>query len=306
MLQHPLVSVVMPSYNQAAFLDEAIASVLEQDWKHVELSVADGGSTDGSQAILERWQRRDSRLRWHSEPDDGPAHALNKALGRVRGTLVGWLNSDDRYTPGAIGRAVNAMQDHPEWMLCYGEGAHIDAQGHSLGRYPTLPKPEDAKAGVPDKSTFQDGCFICQPTVFFKTVMVRLLGPLDKSLKTAFDFDYWLRAFNAFPGRVGYLAEVQAQSRLHDDCITQQQRRLVALEGMTVLARHQKHALGHWVMTYLEEQQRQNVTQENLEGDLNRLLTDVQRLIQTHEWQALQTRISHRLKHGTASNQASP
>jgi len=295
MPQHPLVSVVMPSYNQAAFLDEAIASVLEQDWTHVELIVADGGSTDGSLAILERWQRQDSRLRWHSEPDDGPAHALNKALGRVRGTLVGWLNSDDRYTPGAIGRAVNAMQDHSEWMLCYGEGEHVDAQGHGLGRYPTLPEPTDNEAGVPDKSAFQDGCFICQPTVFFKAVMVRLLGPLDQSLKTAFDFDYWLRAFNAFPGRVGYFPEVQAQSRLHDGCITQQQRRLVALEGMTVLARHQEQALGHWVMTYLEEQQRQEVILGSLEDDIFRLLTDVQPLTSTQEWQSLRTNVGYML-----------
>lgn len=283
----PLVSIVMPSFNQARFIEAALESVLQQSWQHVELIVQDGGSTDGTLEILAAHGAADARLRWTSMPDNGPADAINMALGKVRGTLIGWLNSDDTYASGAIQRAVEAFQQHPEWMLCYGEGEHIDAAGQPLGRYPTLPGPEQG-GGVPDPRAFQQGCFICQPTVFFKTVMPRLLGKLDESLGASFDFDYWLRAFNAFPRRIGYLPRVQAHSRLHDDCITRNQRRRVALEGMQVLARHQGCAPAHWVLTFLYEQSQKGIALDDLAEDLATLLQEVKPLMQPAAWQALQ------------------
>jgi len=269
------VSVMMPSFNQAAYLGEAIDSVLQQSWPHLELIVQDGGSTDASQSILQTKARQDNRLCWHSAPDNGPAQALNTALGKTRGTLIGWLNSDDRYTEGAIQRAVTAFEQNPAWLVCYGEAEHINAEGQLLNRYPTK-----ARA---DKEAFQQGCFICQPTVFFKKVVHTLLGPLDESLGASFDFDYWLRAYNAFENRIGYLPSVQAQSRLHDACITHNQRERVALEGMTVLARHQGKAPGHWLLSYLQER---SATEVNAE-ERHRLLDLVEPLMARNEWQAL-------------------
>ncbi|MGM0695016.1 MAG: glycosyltransferase family 2 protein [Pseudomonadota bacterium] len=289
-MQAPLVSIVMPSFNQARFIEAAIESVLQQSWPHLELIVQDGGSSDGTLAILKRVGQQDSRLRWRTAADRGPADALNQALGRVRGTLVGWLNSDDLYAPGAIQRAVAAFQHQPAWMLCYGEGEHIDVEGRPLGRYPTQPTPEQG-ATVPAKQAFQRGCFICQPTVFFKAVMPRLLGKLDENVGVAFDFDYWLRAFNAFPERIGYLPELQAYTRLHDDTITRSQRRRVALEGMQVLARHQGSAPGHWVLSYRKEQREQGVAPAELTADLQQLLQEVRPLMQPHAWHTLKQQL---------------
>jgi len=99
----------MPSFNQAQFIDASIASVLNQSYRLLELIVADGGSTDGTQAALARWQAVDARVRWISEPDQGPADAVNKALALARGTYVGWLNSDDLYTAGALVRALEKL-----------------------------------------------------------------------------------------------------------------------------------------------------------------------------------------------------
>ncbi|MCH8533308.1 MAG: glycosyltransferase [Alkalimonas sp.] len=275
------VSVVMPSYNQAAFLGEAIDSVLGQSWPHLELIVQDGGSTDGSQSILQAKAQQDSRLRWHSEPDSGPAQALNRALKQARGNLIGWLNSDDRYTQGAIQRAVQAFEQNPNWLLCYGEGEHIDAEGKTLNRYPT-------KANAP-KEAFQDGCFICQPTVFFKKAAHTLLGALDETLGASFDFDYWLRAYNGFENRIGYLPAVQAQSRLHEACITSRQRERVAMEGMAVLARHQGSAPGHWLLSYLRESESTRLNQEKR----NYLLNLVKPYMQTREWNALKLTLAN-------------
>lgn len=242
----PLVSVVMPSLNQGRFIEASVDSVLGQGYRRLELIVADGGSTDGTQATLVRLQSGDSRLRWFSEADDGPADALNKALLRTRGTLIGWLNSDDLYVPGTVARAVAAMEGAHSPVMVYGHGQHIDEGGTVLGAYPTE-RPEGAI------ERFRDGCFICQPTVFFKRTLWQLLGPLDRTLKTAFDFDYWVRAFLMFPGRIGFVDALQASSRLHHGCITMKMRRTVAMEGVRVIAKHLGNAPAHWVLTYADE-----------------------------------------------------
>lgn len=199
----------MPSFNQANFIAESVESVLSQSYRHLELIVvADGGSTDGTPDWLSQKSRQDPRLKWFSGPDTGPADALNKALKIVRGTLIGWLNSDDLYTPNAIQRAVDALITEPAWLMVYGHGEHIDEHGRFIEAYPTRLPSTPAEE-------FADRCFICQPTVFFKRSLTVLLGPLDETLKTAFDFDYWLRAFIQIPERIGFIDTAQAKSRLH-------------------------------------------------------------------------------------------
>ena len=242
----PLVSVVMPSLNQVAFIGSAIDSIQSQDYPHIELIVADGGSTDGTVELLSARQSDNPRLSWVTGKDSGPAQAVNTALSLIRGTVVGWLNSDDLYAPGAIQRAVTALQANQRWLMVYGQALHVDGSGGALHRYPTL-EPSTPLVG------FAQGCFICQPTVFTRRTMWKLLGPLDESLRTAFDFDYWLRAFAVFPARIGFVDAVQAYSRLHASCITVRMRRAVALEGMRVLAKHLGSAPKEWLLTYANE-----------------------------------------------------
>jgi hypothetical protein len=242
------VSVLMPSLNQAAFIEAAARSVLQQDYPAVELLVADGGSTDGTHAILERLSREfGDRLRWRAAPDSGPANAVNKALALARGDIVGWLNADDLYTPGAVAVAVALLQANPSLMMVFGEADHIDETDRILDRYPTLP------ATTP-LASFQGGCFICQPSAFLRRRVFDEIGALDERLSTAFDFDLWLRVFRAFPGRIANLPRVQAKSRLHATCITRRMRRTIAAESVRVLARHLGDADPHWLLTYVEEQ----------------------------------------------------
>ncbi len=245
-IDFPLVSVVMPSMNQPEFIDEAIISVLSQDYPNIELIVADGGSRQETLDILARRQQQDRRLRYFSRPDRGPAHALNDAMTLVRGTVIGWLNSDDLYAPGAINRALAVMAEQPRLLMVYGQGQHVDEHAKPIGIYPTLPPSTPV-------SRFSEGCFICQPTMFFHRSARILLGALDEKLKAAFDFEYWLRAFCAFPDRIGFVDAVQAMSRLHGGCITMRLRRTVALEGMQVLARHLGSAPKEWLLTYADE-----------------------------------------------------
>jgi Glycosyl transferase family 2 len=243
----PAVSVVMPSLNQCTFLEAAVRSVMSQGIENLELVVMDGGSADGTLELLtELTAEFAGHLRWFSAPDDGPAQAIHGAILEARAPLIGWLNSDDLYTAGAVQRAVEHMARHPHQVMVYGHGEHVDAAGTLLAPYPTRP-PDTPLAA------FADGCFICQPTVFFRRDAYLASGGLDSTLRTAFDFELWLRLFKAHPGGIGFVDAVQAQTRLHAGAITLRLREKVALEGMEVLHRHLGSAPPHWLLTHLEE-----------------------------------------------------
>lgn len=219
----------MPCLNSGAYLEEAITSVLVQP-ECLELIVVDGGSSDEGPSILQKRMKREARLRLIEEPDMGPADALNKALSAARGTLIGWLNADDLYTSDCLHRAVSKLDHSPELLMVYGEGEEFESVTGSRLRYPTLP-PQVGLEG------FKSHCYICQPSVVFRRSMAVMLGPFNISFKTAFDFEYWLRAFTAFPERIGYIPHKQGITRIHQKTITHSQRSRIALEATTLLAR---------------------------------------------------------------------
>jgi len=243
----PLVSVVMPSLNQAQFLEAAVRSVLEQDYPNIDLIVADGMSTDGSLELLMQLKvEYGDRLRWFSQQDGGAAEALNNAITQAQGDVVGWLNSDDMYLQGAVSRAVAYLNKHPSHQMVYGQGQHINANGVVLGNYPTLPPSTPI-------DFFSNGSFICQPTVFMRREALTQIGLLDASIRTAFDFDLFIRFFKLFPGQIGMIRSVQAFSRLHTACMTQRLRRQVALDGMRVVSKELGAVPEHWFWTYIDE-----------------------------------------------------
>jgi hypothetical protein len=239
------VSVLMPCRNAGRFLEEALDSALA-DPAVLELLIADGGSSDGSLERIEARGREDRRLRLVSRADQGPADALNRALPHARGSVIGWLNADDRYLSAAASRAVAALAANPDWLMVYGEGEHIDAEGRRLDRYPTR-GPEVGLAG------FRDYCFLCQPTVFWRRSLSLLIGPWDTSLGCAFDFDYWIRAFRAAPGRIGALDTLQAQTRRHPDTLSSTQLGRAVLEATRLQARHLPDPSAHLLLAYAAE-----------------------------------------------------
>ena len=196
--------------------------------------------------ILNALQSEAPNIFVHTEPDIGPANALNRGFEKVRGELVGWVNSDDLYTLGAIACAAQAFESNPDWLICYGKGQHIDASGDIVGDYPTL-RPEAGLDG------FAAGCYICQPTLAFRIPLLKMIGPLDETQKTSFDYELWLRVFSLIPERVGFLDRVQAYSRLHDECITKKMRKTVAIEGIRLGIRYLNSRKSHWASTYLDE-----------------------------------------------------
>jgi GT2 family glycosyltransferase len=184
----PLVSVVTPSYNQAAYLEDTLRSVLAQKYPNLEYLVVDGGSNDGSVEIVERYSHQ--LTWWISEPDQGQAEAINKGLKRAKGEIVSWLNSDDVYLPGALAGAVAAFDAHPEAGLVYGDAVTIDARGCPLNPLTF------ADWGLEELMRFR---IICQPAVFMRRQVLEEIGLLDASYHYFLDHQLWLRIASVSP-----------------------------------------------------------------------------------------------------------
>jgi glycosyltransferase involved in cell wall biosynthesis len=204
-----LVSIVTPSFNQARYLEATIRSVLEQDYAEIEYIIVDGGSTDGSVEIIQKYA--DRLAWWVSEKDKGQTEAINKGFAHAHGEVLAWLNSDDTFQPGALRAAVEALRAHPEAALVYGEANYIDEAGRVIGRFP---------AAQTDYARLRRGyVHIPQQAAFWRAEHWRQVGPLDPSFYFAMDYDLWVRL--AGVGPLVYLpGQVWGNFRLHSDAKT--------------------------------------------------------------------------------------
>jgi glycosyltransferase involved in cell wall biosynthesis len=124
----PTITVITPSFNAAATIEQTLRSVREQDYPYIEHVVVDGGSTDGTVEILERAEG----VRFVSESDRGLSHAMNKGVAMAGGSVVGWLNADDIYLPGALRAVGEAFAAHPEAEWVTGRCLIIDGAGREI------------------------------------------------------------------------------------------------------------------------------------------------------------------------------
>ena len=175
------VSIVTPSFSQVRFIERTLVSVAHQDIDGLEHLVMDGGSKDETVRVLRDF---DPPVRWRSEPDRGQTDALNKGLREAAGEIIGWLNSDDVYYPGAIKRVLEVFEEHPEVDVVYGMADHIDENDRAFEAYPTEPW---------DLTRLQDTCFICQPALFMRRSVLERYGYPDDNLHYCMDYEYWMR-----------------------------------------------------------------------------------------------------------------
>ncbi len=201
----PLVAVVTPSFNTGPFVGDAVRSVLAQDYPRLDYLVMDGASTDGTLQVLRDFK---DRVRWISERDRGQADAINKGFARTQGDILGWLNSDDTYAPGAVRAAAEFFESHPDVALIYGDAEFIDAAGVRFGRCAHV-EPFDLHR----LRHYTD--FIVQPAAFFRRSAFDAVGGLDASLNWAMDYDLWLKIAERFSA--AYLPRVMANYRWLSD-----------------------------------------------------------------------------------------
>jgi glycosyltransferase involved in cell wall biosynthesis len=198
-----LVSIVTPSFNQAAYLREAIESVRAQTHPEVEHVVVDGGSTDGTQEILAEYEG----LTWVSEPDRGQSHALNKGFAMARGTVLGWLNADDLYEPHAVSEGLRAL-DETGAGLVYADVTRINDDHVNPRRIRSRPTFDLW-------TELNLGCGIFSPAVFFTREALEAAGGIDENLHLTMDYDLWLRIGKRFAVR--HVDAVWGVQRVHDD-----------------------------------------------------------------------------------------
>jgi glycosyltransferase involved in cell wall biosynthesis len=205
----PLVTVVTPSFNQAAFIEKTIMSVIGQDYPNLEYIIIDGGSTDGSLDVIKRYA--DMISEWVSEPDLGQTDAINKGFARAQGQYLAWINSDDTYNPGAVREAIKFLEEHPDIGLVYSDANFIDAQENVIGQFP---------ASQTDQTRLLQGyVHIPQQTTFFRASLWKKIGPLDPSFFFAMDYDLWVRLSRL--SRLVYIpGKVWANFRLHGEAKT--------------------------------------------------------------------------------------
>jgi glycosyltransferase involved in cell wall biosynthesis len=231
-----LVSIVTPSYQQARFIERTLESVARQSGD-VEHIVMDGGSTDGTVDILERWR---DRISFSSGPDGGQTAAINAGIARARGEVLAYLNSDDVYCEGAVAAAVEAFERDPSADVVYGDAVHIDADDRLTGSYPVEEWSIERLKLV---------CFLCQPAVFFRRRVIERFGPFDARLHYCMDYEYWLR-LGLRGARFVHVPVRFAASRVHDATKTRTRLREAHTETNDMLHERIGHVPDNWLWNY--------------------------------------------------------
>ena len=197
-----LVSIITPSYNQAAYLEQTILSVLNQNYVSIEYIVVDGASKDASVEIIKKYA--DRLAYWVSEKDGGQAEAINKGFARATGEIIAWLNSDDYYLEGAVSAAVKIFEANPEVVLVYGNMLAVDEHGKTFN---TLTYKQ---LTLEDLLCFQ---IIGQPAVFMRRSALQKTSGLDSTFHFLLDHFLWIQL--AQHGKILHANQTWAAARYH-------------------------------------------------------------------------------------------
>lgn len=200
----PRISIITPSFNQAAFLERTILSVLEQHYPNLEYIIIDGGSTDGSVDIIRKYKK--FLAYWSSEPDRGQAHAINKGLKRATGEWVAWQNSDDIYYPGAFNEVALVANRYLKTDLIIGDVNLIDARDGCLREMRYVQPTYD--------SVRAEGMVLTNQAAFWRRALHNRIGWMNESLHYGFDYEWFLRVLRETE-RVKHVTGILGGLRMH-------------------------------------------------------------------------------------------
>jgi glycosyltransferase involved in cell wall biosynthesis len=231
----PKISVIVPSYNQGAYIERTIQSILNQRYPNLEIIVMDGGSTDQTLKILKKYSKK---IVWFSEKDAGQADAINKGLRFSSGQILAYLNSDDTYEPKALHTIAKYFLKHPKTQFVYGQGCLINKKDKRIGMYNDSP--------MTHKSLYA-ACGISQPTAFWTREVYRKIGPFDATLQYTMDYDYWIRVSAHYS--LQHLKTPLANTRIHAQSKTSSQTHKLHLDAVRTLLKHYGSVHHDWINT---------------------------------------------------------
>ncbi len=200
----PKISIIIPSFNQAEYLERTILSILNQNYPNVELIVIDGGSRDGSIDIIKKYETYISH--WESGKDDGQAAAINKGFRMATGEVVAWQNSDDVYLPGVFNRITSEFQADEGQDVVYGNVYLIDTEDNIIKEMRFMP--------FSISYLIYYGWNLSSQAVFLKRELFEKIGYLDESLEIAFDWDWFIR-LGLSGARMKFIHEFFGAYRIH-------------------------------------------------------------------------------------------
>lgn len=174
------ISILTPSYNQSAFIEKNILSVMNQNWVNYEHIIIDGGSTDGTIEILKKYPH----LKWKSERDEGQADALNKGIQLASGDIIGWINSDDYYAENIFKEIIIIFQNTDyKWII-----------GNITRTYPTLNiHISNQSPEISYRKLINNPDIVKQQATFFRKKTLLEVGAWDKTFYMTMDYDLWIR-----------------------------------------------------------------------------------------------------------------
>jgi glycosyltransferase involved in cell wall biosynthesis len=225
----PRISIVTPSYNQDHFLEETMRSVLLQGYPNLEYIIMDGGSTDGSIEIIQRYEPW--LFYWVSERDEGQGDAINNGFVRSTGDVLAWFNSDDTYEPGVLFAVAGCFARNPGAQLVYGDLKLTNAQSEVIDELRSVPATL--------KALIHDGCNLGQPAAFWTREAFLKYGPLSTRLKYAMEYELFYRILRHH--KAAYLRQHIASLRIHSQTKTslggmerlQEKREILQSYGVT-------------------------------------------------------------------------
>lgn len=203
----PLVTLITPTYNQAAFLEETIQSVLAQDYENIEYIIINDGSTDSTAQILDKYK---GAVKSENQANAGQASTLNKGWHMGKGELLGYLSSDDILHPSAVRKAVEYLTAHPEVVMVYPNCDLIDPNSRVIRT--SLCRPFEYESLVVDQE-----CYI-GPGALFRRSALEQMGGWDPTLRLGPDREFWMRI--GLLGRIQMIDEICAQYRMHPSSIS--------------------------------------------------------------------------------------
>lgn len=226
----PKISIITPSFNQGQFIEDAIASVQQQNYANYEHIIIDNCSTDNTLSVL----KKHSTLTWISEPDKGQSNALNKGFQMARGEILGWLNADDSYLPEIFPLVVEAFEKYPDADIIYGNWNFVDVNGKLIKRFQSLPFNQTA--------ILYYGPYVGSTALFFKREIIEEGILINEKFRYTMDWE-WYAHLGYLGKKFKFINHTLANFRLHGS--NQSQKYLKMSDMERIFNRAQQLAEGY-------------------------------------------------------------